>query len=71
MKLEGILLGYLFDNNLVDKVIAFLAPKIIGGENASVVAGRGIEKIADCKRLKNIKFEHVGEDFMITGYVVN
>lgn len=68
----GILLGYLFDNNLVDKVIAFLAPKIIGGENAPpVVAGRGIEKIADCKRLKNIKFEHVGEDFMITGYVVN
>jgi diaminohydroxyphosphoribosylaminopyrimidine deaminase/5-amino-6-(5-phosphoribosylamino)uracil reductase len=28
----GILLGSLFDSGLVDKVVAFLAPMIIGGE---------------------------------------
>jgi diaminohydroxyphosphoribosylaminopyrimidine deaminase/5-amino-6-(5-phosphoribosylamino)uracil reductase len=42
----GILLGSLFDNGLVDKVVAFLAPMIIGGEEARPsVAGKGIDRL--------------------------
>lgn len=67
----GILLGSLFDAGLVDKVIAFQAPIIIGGEQARpAVAGNGIDKLADCCRLKQVKVEKVGDDIMISGYVV-
>jgi len=66
----GILLGSLFDYNLVDKVVAFLAPIIIGGEEARPsVAGRGVEKLADCIRLHRIRVDQVGEDIMVSGYV--
>jgi diaminohydroxyphosphoribosylaminopyrimidine deaminase/5-amino-6-(5-phosphoribosylamino)uracil reductase len=67
----GILLGSLFDTGLVDKVVAFLAPIIIGGEEARpAVAGRGIDKLTDCSRLKDVKVERVGADIMVSGYVV-
>jgi diaminohydroxyphosphoribosylaminopyrimidine deaminase / 5-amino-6-(5-phosphoribosylamino)uracil reductase len=66
----GILVGSLFDAGLVDKVVAFYAPIVIGGEEARpVVAGKGIEKLADCVKLKRLKVERVGEDIMVTGYV--
>jgi diaminohydroxyphosphoribosylaminopyrimidine deaminase / 5-amino-6-(5-phosphoribosylamino)uracil reductase len=67
----GILTGSLFDSKLVDKVVAFIAPAIIGGESARpAVAGRGIEKLSDCFKLKNTRIDRVGEDIMISGYVV-
>ena len=67
----GILLGSLFDAGLVDKVVAFQAPIIIGGEQARpAVAGNGIDKLADCYRLRQVKVEKVGDDIMISGYVV-
>jgi diaminohydroxyphosphoribosylaminopyrimidine deaminase / 5-amino-6-(5-phosphoribosylamino)uracil reductase len=66
----GILLGSLFDNGLVDKIVAFMAPMIIGGEDARPsVAGKGIDRLVDATKLKRLKVESVGEDIMITGYV--
>jgi diaminohydroxyphosphoribosylaminopyrimidine deaminase/5-amino-6-(5-phosphoribosylamino)uracil reductase len=66
----GILLGSLFDYGLVDKVIAFIAPIIIGGEKAkTAVAGEGIERIADAVKLERVSSEKFGEDVMISGYV--
>lgn len=66
----GILLGSLFDCRLVDKVIAFIAPIIIGGEEAKTpVAGQGIDKVIDAIKLERIKVEKFGEDLMISGYV--
>ncbi len=66
----GILLGSLFDNGLVDKVIIFVAPIIIGGEEAKVaVAGKGVDKVIDAIKLERISVEKFGEDLMINGYV--
>ncbi|MEE8419018.1 MAG: bifunctional diaminohydroxyphosphoribosylaminopyrimidine deaminase/5-amino-6-(5-phosphoribosylamino)uracil reductase RibD, partial [Dehalococcoidales bacterium] len=66
----GILIGSLFDANLVDKVIAFVAPVIIGGEAAkAAVAGMGVDKIKDAMRLERISTERFGSDIMITGYI--
>ncbi len=65
----GTLLGSLFDSGLVDKVIAFIAPIIIGGTDVKTpVCGKGIDKIADVLRLKRIKIERYGDDVMISGY---
>jgi diaminohydroxyphosphoribosylaminopyrimidine deaminase / 5-amino-6-(5-phosphoribosylamino)uracil reductase len=66
----GILVGALFDLNLVDKVVAFFSPLIIGGEQARpAVAGRGFEKLNDCTRLKFSRVEMIGDDIMAVGYV--
>jgi len=67
----GILFGSLFDRGLVDKVIAFIAPIIIGGAEAkTAVAGRGVDKLADSFRLERVRVERFGDDVMISGYVV-
>jgi diaminohydroxyphosphoribosylaminopyrimidine deaminase / 5-amino-6-(5-phosphoribosylamino)uracil reductase len=66
----GILLGSLFDAGMVDKVVAFLAPIIIGGEEARpAVAGHGFDKLAQCVKLNRIKIDRVGDDLMVSGYV--
>ena len=65
----GTLLGSLFDSGLVDKVVAFVAPIIIGGESAvSPVAGEGIENMADALRLKDVEISRFGADIAIIGY---
>ena len=55
---------------LVDKVLAFVAPKILGGANAlTAVAGAGFEKLSDAVALKNLTTERLGDDILISGYV--
>ena len=66
----GTLLGYMFDHGLVDKVVAFVAPVIIGGSEAeTAVGGRGAEKIADSIRLERVTTMECNGDVMVSGYV--
>ena len=66
----GILLGSLFDRGLVDKVIAFIAPIIIGGAGAkTAVVGEGVSKVAESFRLERVKVGRLGDDLMVSGYV--
>jgi len=67
----GILFGSLFDRGLVDKVITFIAPIIIGGVEAkTAVAGKGVSKVAESFRLERVRVEKLGDDLMVSGYVV-
>ncbi|MCM8797437.1 MAG: bifunctional diaminohydroxyphosphoribosylaminopyrimidine deaminase/5-amino-6-(5-phosphoribosylamino)uracil reductase RibD [Candidatus Omnitrophica bacterium] len=66
----GTLNGSLFDEDLVDKVIFFIAPKIIGGKDGiSAVMGRGVARVDRALKLKDISLRRIGEDLMIEGYV--
>ena len=66
----GILLGSLFDCRLVDKVIAFIAPVIIGGNKAkTAVEGKGVDKVVDSLKLERVSGEKLGEDLIVSGYV--
>ena len=66
----GVLLGDLFDRGLVDKVIAFIAPIIIGGAEAKTpVGGKGVDKVVDSIKLERVKVARFGDDLMISGYV--
>lgn len=66
----GTLIGSLFDENLVDKVLFFISPKIIGGKEAiSSVMGRGISRLDNVIKLKDIRFRRLGEDFLFEGHV--
>jgi diaminohydroxyphosphoribosylaminopyrimidine deaminase/5-amino-6-(5-phosphoribosylamino)uracil reductase len=66
----SILLGSLFDQRLVDKMIVFIAPIIIGGEEAkTAVGGKGVDKVVDSLKLERVTQERFGQDIMITGYL--
>jgi diaminohydroxyphosphoribosylaminopyrimidine deaminase/5-amino-6-(5-phosphoribosylamino)uracil reductase len=48
---------------LVDKLMLFIAPKIIGGREAKTpVEGAGIEKISDAIQLKDVSVRKISED---------
>ncbi len=64
------LFGSLFEQDLVDKLLVFIAPIIIGGGEAkSSVEGKGVEKIAQAMSLSRVKVERLGDDVLISGYV--
>lgn len=67
----GILFGSLFDQGLVDKVVAIVAPIIIGGGAAKTpVAGKGVDRVIDAIKLERISVEKYGVDLILGGYVV-
>jgi len=60
--------GFL-ESGLVDKVSFFVAPILIGGRNAvPAVGGKGIDRIAEAWRLKDLTVERLGDDLSVTGY---
>ncbi len=66
----GTLNGSLFDEGLVDKIMFFISPKIIGGKEAiGSVMGKGIARVERSIRIKNLKLRRFGEDILIEGYV--
>ncbi|HSP09766.1 MAG TPA: bifunctional diaminohydroxyphosphoribosylaminopyrimidine deaminase/5-amino-6-(5-phosphoribosylamino)uracil reductase RibD [Candidatus Dormibacteraeota bacterium] len=61
--------GSLFADNLVDRVHAYVAPRVIGGREApGPVGGTGTEHLADAVRLRDIDFTRLGDDMLITAY---
>ncbi len=66
----GKLLGSLFDHHLVDKVLAFISPIIIGGDEAkSGVGGSGVNNVAEALRLSRVNTKSFGDDILVAGYV--
>ena len=65
----GTLLGSIFDRRMADRVVAFVAPVIIGGEAApSPVGGEGTERMADILRLTDVGIETFGDDVAASGW---
>ena len=63
------LAALLLEAGLVDKVTFFIAPMIVGGQDApSAIAGAGAEKIAEAIRLERTEVHQHGNDVEITGY---
>ncbi len=55
---------------IVDEVMSFIAPKIIGGANSkSPVGGEGIKFMKDAIELENIIIGQLGNDLMLTGKI--
>ncbi len=58
------------EQNIVDKVITFISPKIIGGKEAATpVEGVGFKRIADTVELEKLNYTLSGNDIMVEGYI--
>ena len=67
----GVVIGSFFDERLVDKVTAVIAPMIVGAADApAAVAGKGAAYMRDAVRLRDVEVERLGEDILVTGYPV-
>ena len=65
----GTTLSSFLESGVVDKILAFISPTIIGGKKAfTPVSGNGLAAISDGYKLKCVEFEQVGPDMLITGY---
>ncbi|MEO0806804.1 MAG: bifunctional diaminohydroxyphosphoribosylaminopyrimidine deaminase/5-amino-6-(5-phosphoribosylamino)uracil reductase RibD [Cyanobacteria bacterium J06643_4] len=56
--------------NAIQKVCAFIAPKLIGGKSAPTPIGElGLEKMTDAQVLSNLSVESIGDDILLQGYL--
>ena len=66
----GVLAARAISEGAVQKLVAFIAPKIIGGKTApSPIDDLGLGKMTEAIKLEKIKLRSVGSDFLIEGYL--
>ena len=65
----GTLNGAMLEAGLVDRIQAYIAPKLIGGNGKSPVQGNGVSRMAEALVLENVEFSRVGDDFLLEGDV--
>ena len=53
---------------IVDKVLCFCAPKLIGGEGLPMIGDLGVTRMSDCPQLRITDIERLGEDVLVTAY---
>lgn len=63
--------SYALQDSIVDKVVFFIAPKIIGGKSSiTAVGGNIFQRLEHAYRVRDIKIKRVGDDLMVEGYIV-
>jgi diaminohydroxyphosphoribosylaminopyrimidine deaminase/5-amino-6-(5-phosphoribosylamino)uracil reductase len=57
-------------DGIVDKIIFFYAPKILGGDDGiPMCRGPGPDRISECLPVKDIRIRRFGDDIMLEGYI--
>lgn len=60
----------LFDPLVIDKIIWYIAPKLVGGVSSiSAIGGVGIEKMNQAVTLQNVTMEKFGDDMKVSGFL--
>ena len=56
---------------IVDKLVFFVAPKLIGGKDApGPIGGAGVTRLAEAFELRDVKTAQIDTDFLIEGYLL-
>jgi diaminohydroxyphosphoribosylaminopyrimidine deaminase / 5-amino-6-(5-phosphoribosylamino)uracil reductase len=64
------LLGSLFDHHLVDRVLVFISPIIIGGNEAkTAIGGRGVDSVVEALHLGQVEINNFGDNILMSGYI--
>jgi diaminohydroxyphosphoribosylaminopyrimidine deaminase/5-amino-6-(5-phosphoribosylamino)uracil reductase len=62
--------SHALEDGIVDKVMFFIAPIIIGGQDAyPAVGGKTYRKLEEAYRIKNSTVKRIGDDLLIEGYI--
>ncbi|KJE34761.1 5-amino-6-(5-phosphoribosylamino)uracil reductase [Thalassospira sp. HJ] len=62
----GNLAAGLIKAGLVDRIIHFVAPSVIGGDGKAMIADLGLEKLETAPRFKRISDQKLGQDIAVT-----
>jgi diaminohydroxyphosphoribosylaminopyrimidine deaminase/5-amino-6-(5-phosphoribosylamino)uracil reductase len=55
---------------IVDKVLFFYAPKILGGDDGiPICKGPGVDLMDSCIPVRDIKVSRFGDDILVEGYI--
>jgi diaminohydroxyphosphoribosylaminopyrimidine deaminase / 5-amino-6-(5-phosphoribosylamino)uracil reductase len=54
---------------IIDKIVVFVAPRILGGREVPAIGGEGMEKLSEAIPLEGWSVAASGPDFVITAYV--
>ncbi|MDR3599156.1 MAG: bifunctional diaminohydroxyphosphoribosylaminopyrimidine deaminase/5-amino-6-(5-phosphoribosylamino)uracil reductase RibD [Desulfosporosinus sp.] len=65
----GGLAGALLQEQCVDKIEFFLAPKLVGGNGPSPLSGLHIQHMADALELHDLHLDMIAGDLHVTGYL--
>jgi diaminohydroxyphosphoribosylaminopyrimidine deaminase / 5-amino-6-(5-phosphoribosylamino)uracil reductase len=67
----GTLAAQAIADGVIQKVFAFIAPKIIGGISApSPVGDLGIRSMSDALVLERVTYQQIGIDILVQGYII-
>lgn len=59
-----------FKAEIIDKVMLFIAPKILGGRDSKTcIEGEGIDLLNEAYKISDLKTEILDRDILITGYI--
>ncbi|PIV24768.1 MAG: riboflavin biosynthesis protein RibD [Deltaproteobacteria bacterium CG_4_8_14_3_um_filter_45_9] len=62
--------GSFLDEGVIDKLLLFLSPKLIGDQQAlGIFGGKGASNLQKATALKEIKAKRIGEDILLEGYL--
>jgi diaminohydroxyphosphoribosylaminopyrimidine deaminase/5-amino-6-(5-phosphoribosylamino)uracil reductase len=62
--------GSFLDEGLIDKLLLFLSPKLIGDNQAlGIFGGSGVSNLQEAIPLKEINARRIGEDILLEGYL--
>jgi diaminohydroxyphosphoribosylaminopyrimidine deaminase / 5-amino-6-(5-phosphoribosylamino)uracil reductase len=66
----GTLAAQAISDGVIQKILAFIAPKIVGGVTApSPVGDLGIRSMNEALRLERVTWQQIGTDLLIQGYI--
>jgi len=56
-------------DGVIDKIVQFVAPSILGGRETPAIGGAGANRLAEAIRLQDYSVDRIGPDLVITSYV--
>ncbi|MGO9106775.1 MAG: bifunctional diaminohydroxyphosphoribosylaminopyrimidine deaminase/5-amino-6-(5-phosphoribosylamino)uracil reductase RibD [Dissulfurispiraceae bacterium] len=62
--------AYALQDGIVDKVVFFIAPKIIGGSHSlPAIGGSVFRRLEDAYKVRDLRTRKIGEDILVEGYI--